>query len=533
MRPHAVSKPGSSPVSGTGPLGVWWELTRSQRTLCLLAGLWLFSGLDLCMSISAWRNGLLDSVTECNPFAALMIPFGPWALLAYKLVLTVAGSLTLVIYRRRRIAELTSAAVLIVYALVAFEWKLFYGICARSREVSLGVGEFCDSADRIGYVTLGCAVTLLGLWGAFTRRGGEPTAVLIRTTRSRAPVKLRWVAVTATGTCLLPLCCSPARSEWQHAREALHGTIYFRDCLDPNGPLWRMNADGSDKTALPPGVRGEPSGQLHGDCRWFLDARGIPGATYPDGGQRRELFAVRSDGLSVQLTEQSDLEPSPFAARWPVHAADRMISWVARRWDHTGQVIEGGIYAGTVIFSDDGQVLGLVEQPRDPLVRLELVDIYDSHTWWRTSVPAIYDHHWSPDGAAIVYESTRSELFIADLRARRTTCLTTGPAIDPAWSPDGMQIAFKISNGAGAIATIRPDGTDTRIISRGRSGRIVGVARPVWSPAGGHVLYQRIGFPRAVELPADVDLLLAPADGDFSANLTADVYTALIPIAWR
>ena len=63
--------------------------TRSQRTLCLLAGLWLLGGTDPCLSPSARQNGLLDAGNECNPLAALLMPFGLWTLPAYKLVLTV------------------------------------------------------------------------------------------------------------------------------------------------------------------------------------------------------------------------------------------------------------------------------------------------------------------------------------------------------------------------------------------------------------------------------------------------------------
>src|SRR5213593_2014127 len=114
------------------------------------------------------------------------------------------------------------------------------------------------------------------------------------------------------------------------------GTIYFTW----SGLTWTMDGSGGNKTALPAGVSGEPSRLLHGGQRWFLQFTAVAG-TYPDGGQRHELFAIRGDGLlSVQLTDQADLEPfgnpganpdSRFpAGRWTF--SDSKVSWIAARW---------------------------------------------------------------------------------------------------------------------------------------------------------------------------------------------------------
>ncbi len=55
------------------------------------------------------------------------------------------------------------------------------------------------------------------------------------------------------------------------------GIIYFRHA----GVLQTMNSDGSNKTPLPAGVDGEPSRDLHGSHRWFLQLRDIPAEFYP------------------------------------------------------------------------------------------------------------------------------------------------------------------------------------------------------------------------------------------------------------
>jgi len=347
------------------------------------------------------------------------------------------------------------------------------------------------------------------------------------------PLGLRKAAALAICTSLFPLCCSPARSDQQRPEETVSGTIYFRKVFDPDGRLWSMNADGSDKSLLPRGVRGEPSHRLHGNYRWFLDVRDIPGQSCPDGGQRRELFAVRSDGLTVQLSDQPDLEPSPITPRWPVHTEDQAISWVARRWDNTGRVVEGGIYLASIALGDNGQVVGLTEQPREPVVRLELALVQDFDPWWRTCAPDIRSHDWSPDGAAVVYDSTKSELCITELPTGWTTRAIAVPACSPVWSPNGKQIAFKIYRPSGEIATIRPDGSDLKIVTVRSSGEWASVTTPTWSPTGGHLAYRQLSPQKPVELPPDTDVFRAAADGHAPINLTADVDTFVSPIAWR
>ena len=87
------------------------------------------------------------------------------------------------------------------------------------------------------------------------------------------------------------------------------GTIWFAMFGSGSQPLWRMGADGSAKTALPVGIRREPGYLLHAGHRWFLRTQTVAG-TYPDGTGRREIAAVRDDGIAtVQLTDDPDVKP--------------------------------------------------------------------------------------------------------------------------------------------------------------------------------------------------------------------------------
>jgi hypothetical protein len=521
---------------------------RSRRTLGLLAGIWLLGGVDLAMSVFAARRGLLTADDECNPLAALVLPWGLGALVLYKTLLSAGGSVALVRYRSRRIAEWAAAAVLFLYAGVSWHWMLLYGLYVPLRHVSLRLGGFCHSAGQLGYAMLLLGGATLSVAAAHarlrwrddrigSRRRGQAclgsAAVGCRAVRALPPFGVRVALEMVLVLVLIPLSCSPARSPLTRTDTLPTGAIYYRDWWDPAGRLWSINADGSDPRALPAGVRGEPGLRPHGGHRWFLTVREIPGATYPDGRPRNELFAVRDDAWSVQLTDQADLEPAPFALRWLPHAADDAISWVARRWDSGGRVADGGLYTARLAFACDGGVSALAEPPRTPVIRFALVQAPGPESWWQAPAPDVRDHDWSPDGASVVYETTQNTLRIADLVTGRTTQVTDTPASHPVWSPDGTRVAFKIFRPLGGIATIRPTGIEERTLVEYRAGAVCSVAEPIWSPDGRHLLYRRVSFSYPLEVAAEINLWLAAADGTSLTNVTAAVGGYVTPIAWR
>lgn len=91
---------------------------------------------------------------------------------------------------------------------------------------------------------------------------------------------------------------------------------------------------------------------------------------------------------------------------------------------------------------------------------------------------------WSPDGTHIVYHSDQDlnyELYVVDVAGGTPRNLTQYPFADdwqPQWLPDG-RILFA-SNRAGSfdLYTIRPDGSDLRRLTYGRSGE----QAPAWRP---------------------------------------------------
>jgi len=273
----------------------------------------------------------------------------------------------------------------------------------------------------------------------------------------------------------------------------LTGTIYltvYQPNTNPPGEpgnggrdLQQMDADGSNKTSLglALNVVGEPSHSLHGGQRWFLRR------------SQSAIFAFSEDGLTdVKLTGDTVYELTG-DVRWSPD--DAQVSFVDA----------AGIYVADIVYSD-GAVAGLDGSPT------LLID-----------ASGIVSHHWAPDGTEIVYAGG-GQITIYDLATDTTSDLTTGA--HPVWSPEGSLIAF--ARGAEGIYTIGPDGSDETRILRSQAGKYIWYLSPEWSPTGGHLICLA-----SRDESLDNDVYRIAYDGSGKTNLTKDVDTDAIPIAWR
>jgi hypothetical protein len=112
----------AGPVTQTAE---WALSARARRVIVLLLGVWILNAFDLGLTVQAQADGVLH---EGNPIARALLSWGAGALLAFKATIVLGTSLVLFRYRRRLCAELATAFALVVYALVAVQWKMCYEV---------------------------------------------------------------------------------------------------------------------------------------------------------------------------------------------------------------------------------------------------------------------------------------------------------------------------------------------------------------------------------------------------------------------
>jgi len=263
------------------------------------------------------------------------------------------------------------------------------------------------------------------------------------------------------------------------------GIIYYLGpwAPGPTAATTTMNSDGSNKKLLViggyVGVFGNPSRALHDNHRWFVRSYNITGQFYPNGTQRREIFAMRDDSLNlVQLTDDPTLE-SDGRADW-VPGGDRQISFKARRWSSAepgATVVGGGLYTASLVFDGAGNITGLAAQPTTPAIPFSLVEAAPGDLW-----PSFLEYCWGPAGDQIAYNNLAvNELWVYDPLNGHTR-IYIGNAQAPDWSLDG-KIAFI----HGGIVTIKSNGTSFKTIIRSTSTWLYD--KPLWSPDGSFIVY--------------------------------------------
>ena len=96
---------------------------RGYRVLAALAAVWVLSCFDLTLTLWAQADGVLD---EQNPLARALLRMGPGAILGFKIATLGLASLVMYHYRAHRFTERAIMLVLVVYAVVAVQWRCCY-----------------------------------------------------------------------------------------------------------------------------------------------------------------------------------------------------------------------------------------------------------------------------------------------------------------------------------------------------------------------------------------------------------------------
>lgn len=147
----------------------------------------------------------------------------------------------------------------------------------------------------------------------------------------------------------------------------------------------------------------------------------------------------------------------------------------------------GGISAGDVDFSRDGQWVTYVSYPEDTLWRSKLDGserLQLTYSPMRVGVP-----HWSPDGQQIAFSGSTPgkpwKLFLVSKEGGPTNSVTSeenAAEADPSWSPDGKLLVFGHNGNSPENTFIQKFDLQTRQLSRlSSSDALFG---PRWSPDG-------------------------------------------------
>jgi Tol biopolymer transport system component len=250
-------------------------------------------------------------------------------------------------------------------------------------------------------------------------------------------------------------------------------------------------------------------------------------AVSPDG--RSLAFLSNPNGVTAQLAVCNLARSTTSRLTLPVPAGDFPVSWSSdsRRLvfiggdalgygaDQRPYVLDvrsrrlrqlGGDaawYWDGVSLSPDGRRLALLLALKDPAgEEPERLVVFDpaAGTWQRVAgsrqVAEIDAMSWSPDGRRIVFSAYKhdahGDLYVADVATRRVTPLLATPAGErrPVWSPDGRWVAYQRSPpgrpGETSIWVVDVRTHRTHRVTWGRAD-----AGPAWSPDGREIVFVR------------------------------------------
>lgn len=310
--------------------------------------------------------------------------------------------------------------------------------------------------------------------------------------------------------------------------------IYCRSYLPADGCMCEIGGNGKQVRALPPGVSGEPSRQLHSSRRWFACVRASGGRAGAESATSYGLCVVRDDGLTIALPLPAGVEPLTGSVRWPLDTGDRTLTWIGRRRDASGAIVEGGIYTTQLEYDAQDCIVAAKQQNNFPVVPLPLVPYTDVDQWPDSPLPDAESQDWSPDGSSVVIVSLKGALSIVKVGTGETMRLSVPPASGAVWSPDGSLIAFKVREPLGGIAVVEANGEAAEVVFGPEQGIPFAVTEPHWLPSDSRLV---IGYVTAEyvapEQPVKLALIVLDLVKGRYETVAAEVAGSVIPVACR
>jgi Tol biopolymer transport system component/tRNA A-37 threonylcarbamoyl transferase component Bud32 len=270
--------------------------------------------------------------------------------------------------------------------------------------------------------------------------------------------------------------------------------------INNTSELWEVLTDGSGIHSLLPGWNNPPN-----ECcgRWTPDGRFYIFQSTRDGVANVWIVPDQSDWWRKVSREPVQLTTGPLQFGSPLPSRDgkrlfiagvqqraELVRYDAKSGDFAPYL--GGISAGDVDFSRDGQWVTYVSYPDDTLWRSKL----DGSARLQLTYPPMRTGlgHWSPDGLQIAFAGAlpgkpwKVYLISKDGGSPQSLTLTTEEVqeADPTWSPDGNTLAFGHSGFGSNLTRIELFDVKTHQISQlPGSQESFG---PRWSPDGRYIV---------------------------------------------
>jgi eukaryotic-like serine/threonine-protein kinase len=271
------------------------------------------------------------------------------------------------------------------------------------------------------------------------------------------------------------------------------------DQINNTSAIWEADGDGRNMHALLPGWNNPP---LECCGRWTPDGKYYVFDSVRDGASNIWIVSERSDfwrkssAVPVQLTTG----PLQFSGALPSRDGKKLFVIGAQpraelvRYDsRSGDFIPylGGISAGDVDFSRDGQWVTFVTYPDDTLWRSKLDGSARLQLTYPPMLAALA--HWSPDGKQIAFSASTPghpwKVYLISNDGGKPAPLTSEEIqeTDPTWSPDGKTLAFghiNFSQREQTFITLFDLATHKTSQLPGSPG----IFAPRWSPNGRYII---------------------------------------------
>ena len=270
--------------------------------------------------------------------------------------------------------------------------------------------------------------------------------------------------------------------------------------------LWEARADGSDAHQLLKGWN-DPPGECCG--KWTADGRYYVFSSFRKGSSDIWIVADKQDWWKKASREPVQLTAGPLQYSNPLPSKDGKKLYVTGvqprselvKYDaKSGELIPflGGISAGDVDFSRDGQWATYISYPEQTLWRSKLDGSERLQLTYSPLQAALA--HWSPDGTQVAFAGTTPgkpwKVFLIGKDGGSPQAVTADEVIetDPTWSPDGKRLAFGVQYADKSMIKMFELGS-RKVSQLAGSDQIFA---PRWSPDGRYIAAISLGNAKLV-----------------------------------